>query len=182
MKKLTLMAAVALMGAVFAQAPREAGPRPQHGGPHGAMMDPVVRMVTNPKMAEKLAITPEQQEKLDACLKGGREQASARQKKLRDAMQRQMSLLEAEKVDEAAVMTAIDEVFDIRKEMAKDQTRRMIAVKSILTPEQIAKGFEELKQQREMHRENRGRGPRPNGDRPGRRRGPGAGNPPPSEK
>ena len=186
MKKMTLLFAAALVGAAFAQGPRERGPRPTMSGPSHPGMDPIVRMVSNPKMAEKLGITEEQRTKLDACLKGGREKGVEQQKKAHEAMEKQMRLLEAEKVDEAAVMAAIDEVFEIRKEMAKAQTRRVIAVKSILTPEQIAKGLEELRQQREARREGRGRraeggrAPRKDGDRPGKRRGALGENPPPS--
>ena len=173
MKKLMMVAAVALVGAVFAQGARENAPRPPHPGFHP--VDPIVRMVSNPKMAEKLAITPEQREKLDASLKGEKEQTAEMQKKLREAMKKQVSLLEAEKVDEAAVMAAIDEVFALRRDMAKAQTRRVIAVKSILTPEQIAKGREAVRELREKHP----RGPRAEGeggkrgraDRPGHRRG-----------
>ena len=58
---------------------------------------------------------------------------------------RQVELMKAEKVDEAAVMKAIDEVFELRKQMAKEQVKRVIEIKSILTPEQIAKAREEMK-------------------------------------
>lgn len=185
MKKLMFLATFALAGAVLAQAPRENGPRPpMTGGAHMAV-DPIVRMVSHPKAAEALGITAEQREKLDACLMGGREQAAETQKKLRGAMDRQMKLLDADKVDEAAVMAAIDEVFDLRKEMAKAQTKRVIAVKSILTPEQIAKGREQLKQMRGRRGGRPEGGPRPHGgDRPGRRQGPrdGAAKPASAEK
>ena len=43
----------------------------------------------------------------------------------------------AEKIDEAAVMATLDEVFAARKEVAKHQMKRLIVVKSILTPEQV---------------------------------------------
>ena len=173
MKKLMMVAAVALMGAAFAQGPRENGPRPPHPGPH--MVDPIVRMVSNPKMAEKLAITPEQRAKLDAGLKGEKEQTDEMQKKLREAMKKQVALLEAERIDEAAVMAAIDEVFALRRDMAKAQTRRVIAVKSILTPEQSAKGREAMRELREKlapgpRAEGEG-GRRGRGDRPVNRRG-----------
>ena len=74
-------------------------------------------------------------------------------------------------------MKAIDEVFELRKEMAKEQAKRVIAVKSILTPEQIAKAHEEMKQMFEARGD---RGPRrggPNGER-GPRRGPKGGDKP----
>ena len=85
---------------------------------------------------------------------------------------RQFELMKADKIDEAAVMKAIDEVFELRKEMAKAQVKRVIAVKSVLTPEQIEKAREEVKKMFEQRGEKgprqgrmRGRGPR-GGDRP----------------
>ena len=166
MKKLMMMVAVALVGAAFAQAPREIGPRPGHGGGHPGMA-PIERMVANPKMAEKLGITQEQREKIEAATKAGREKAAELQKKVGEAMKKQFALLEAEHIDETAVMAAIDEVFELRKEIAKAQTRRVIAVRTILTPDQIKQGLEQVKAMREK---NGGRKPR--GDRPARRAGP----------
>ena len=100
-------------------------------------------------------------------------------KKVHEATMRQFELMKADKIDEAAVMKAIDEVFELRKEMAKAQVKRVIAVKSVLTPEQIEKAREEVKKMFEQRGEKgqwrgekgprqgrmRGRGPR-GGDRP----------------
>ena len=107
------------------------------------MMDPIVRIATNPQMSEKLGISDEQKTKLKELKSGGRN--SETQKKVREATERQAELLNADKIDEAAVMKAVDEVFELRKEMAKEQIRRVIAVKSILTSEQIAKALEAVK-------------------------------------
>ena len=82
---------------------------------------------------------------------------------------KQFELMKAEKVDEAAVMKAIDEVFELRKQMAKEQVRRVIEIKSILTPEQIAKAREEM---RANFAARGGRPDGPRGGREGRRHGP----------
>lgn len=177
MKSLMMTVVAALACAAFAQAPE--GGAPREGGRRGGMgpgmvggpmMDPIVRAVSNPKAAEKLGLTEEQQAKLKEVNKPN---AASRenQKKVREATMKQLELMKAEKIDEAAVMKAIDEVFELRKEMAKEQAKRVIAVKSILTPEQIAKAHEEMKQMFEARGD---RGPRrggPNGER-GPRRGP----------
>jgi Spy/CpxP family protein refolding chaperone len=182
MKSLMMTVVAALACAAFAQAPE--GGAPREGGRRGgmgpgmmgggAMMDPIVRMVSNPKAAEKLGLSEEQQAKLKEINKideAGRE----RQKKVREAMMKQLDLMKADKVDEAAVMKAIDEVFELRKEMAKDQAKRVIVVKSILTPEQIAKAHEEMKKMSAARGDRgarrgtgprEGRGPR-GGDKPG---------------
>ena len=118
MKSLMMTVVAALACAAFAQAPE--GGAPGEGGRRGgmgpgmmgggAMMDPIVRMVSNPKAAEKLGLSEEQQAKLKEINKideAGRE----RQKKVREAMTKQLDLMKADKVDEAAVKKAIDEVF-----------------------------------------------------------------------
>ncbi len=183
MKSLMMTVVAALACAAFAQAPE--GGAPREGGRRGGMgpgmmggpmMDPIVRAVSNPKTAEKLGLTEEQQAKLKEVNKPN---AASRenQKKVREATMKQLELMKAEKIDEAAVMKAIDEVFELRKEMAKEQAKRVIAVKSILTPEQIAKAHEEMKQMFEARGD---RGPRrggPNGER-GPRRGPKGGDKP----
>ena len=145
---------------------------------NGPMIDPIVRMVSNPKAAEKLGLTEEQKAKLKEINKVS---AANREmhKKVHEATMRQFELMKADKIDEAAVMKAIDEVFELRKEMAKAQVKRVIAVKSVLTPEQIEKAREEVKKMFEQRGEKgqwrgekgprqgrmRGRGPR-GGDRP----------------
>lgn len=109
----------------------------------GAMHDPVVSAVMNPHIAEKIGLTDEQKAKL-AEFKSKRGENREINEKIRKGMTRQMELLKADPVDEAAVMAAIDEVFEARKEIAKIQTRRLIAVRAILTPEQIVKAREEI--------------------------------------
>ena len=138
------------------------------------MVDPIVRMVSNPKAAEKLGLSEEQKTKLKEINKVA---AANREinKKVHEATVRQIELMKADKIDEDAVMKSIDEVFELRKEMAKAQVKRVIAVKSVLTPEQIKKAREEVKKMFEQRGEkgqwrgrmhDRGpRGPR-GGDRP----------------
>lgn len=191
MKKLTTVVAVAALccaafgeGEGAAQAPaRREGPRPSPmmRADGGAMaMEPILRMAMNPKSAEKLGITEEQAAKLKALGPAATANRAATDK-VRDAMHRQTALMSAEKIDEKAVMASIDEVFELRKEMAKAQAKRVIAVRSILTPEQIQKATEELKATRGAYRPGqRGegmRGPRGGGKNPQRR--PEGGNPPP---
>ena len=159
MKSLIAMAAAVLCCAAFAEGPGGGAPREgaRHGGPErgmgaGGMPDPIVRLVSNPRMAEKLGLTDEQKAKLKEARRPGAESREL-QKKVREATMRQVELMKADKIDEAAVMAAIDEVFELRKKMAKDQAKRAIDVKSILTPEQIAIAHEEMKKMRD------GRGP-----------------------
>ena len=142
------------------------GPGPRHGGmmPGGMggmnmMVDPLLRAVTNPRIAESLGLTDEQKTKIKAVAFDKKDNREA-QKKVREAAMKQLELMKAEQIDEAAVMAAIDEVFELRKQMAKDQAKRVIAVKSILTPEQIAKAHEDMNK---MFESRGDRGPKRSG-------------------
>ena len=177
MKSLIIVAVAALSCVAFADGGPEGGPRPEGGrrgfgpreggmGPMMGGMDPIVRMVSNPAVAEKIGLSDEQKAKLKE-LKGDREANRAAQEKVREATMKQLDLMKADKVDEAAVMAAIDEVFELRKAMAKEQAKRVIAVKSVLTPEQVKKAHEEMKK---MFESRGDRGPRREGKGP--RKGP----------
>ena len=132
--------------------PRQGGPR---GGRMpgmiramgGAMQDPIVNAVMNPKVAEKIGLADEQKAKLKEIQpkRGENKEINA---KVQAGMKKQMELLQAETIDEAAVMAAIDEVFEARKAMAKEQTKRLIAIRAILTPEQIKAAREAMKELR----------------------------------
>lgn len=117
------------------------------GGFGGGMMgDPAVMAATNPKIAEKIGLSAEACEQIKKLDTDNRAKVQELQKKTRELMEKQAQLMKVEKIDEAAVMAAIDELFECRKEMAKTQTRRLIGVKSLLTPEQITKATEAMKE------------------------------------
>ena len=179
MKSLIIVAVAALSCVAFADGGPEGGARPEGGrrgfgpreggmGPMMGGMDPIVRMVSNPEVADKIGLSDEQKAKLKE-LKGDREANRAAQEKVRAATMKQLDLMKADKVDEAAVMAAIDEVFELRKAMAKEQAKRVIAVKSVLTPEQVAKAHEEM---RKMFESRGDRGPRREGKGPREFKGP----------
>ena len=185
MKKLMTIAAAALACVAMAQEPENAAPRgPMAQRGHGPMMergngpmmqrgemgpgagaDSAVMAVMNPRVAEKIGLSDEVRAQIKDIDQKSRESVRELQKKTREAMKKQADLMSAEKVDEGAVMGAIDELFDLRKEMAKSQTRRVIAVKSLLTPEQLKAATEEMKRERENRRMGRGNGPRGEGPR-----------------
>lgn len=160
MKTLMILIASALTTVAFAEnpAPQRGNMKGRFNGMGGAMGtggDPVLRIATNPMLAEKIGLNDEQKAKLKEVT-GDSAQMRAMQKKISEGMKRQAELLKAEKIDEAAVMSAIDEVFETRKEIAKNQTKQLIAVRSILTPEQI----EKAKSAAAELRNRRGNGPR----------------------
>lgn len=174
MKSLTIMVATALCCAAFAygaegMTPRDGGRRGgigMRGGDKPMMGNPILRAVSDPKAVEKLGLSEDQLAKLKEIKNVGKTDRE-KQRKVREAAMKQLELMKADKIDETAVMAAIDEVFQLRKEMAKAQAKRVIAVKSILTPEQIAKIHETMK---DMPEAGDGHGPRRNGQQGGRRR------------
>jgi len=153
MKTLLTFATIALSVAALAAGPKEG---PKKHGPRGPMEnkdDPVVQLVTNPKMAEKIGLTKDQQAKIREIGKECRNGRDEMNKQLKETMKKQTELLKAEKVDEAAVMAEIDKAFDIRKELAKRQTRRIIQIKAVLTPEQVEKALAEIKERQKREKE-----------------------------
>ena len=117
---------------------RPAHPRAERGMFGGGVMpDPVMRVLSNPQMLEKLGLTEEQKAKLKAAV-SARGADRDLQKKIRQGTEKQMQLMSAETIDEAAVMAVIDEVFEARKAAAKEQAKRLIAARAVLTPEQLS--------------------------------------------
>ena len=103
MKSLIVVAVAALSCVAFAEGP-EGVQRPE--GPHrgfgprdgfGPMMggDPIVRMVSNPAVAEKIGLSDEQKAKLKD-LKSASESNRGAQKKVREATMKQVELMKAE--------------------------------------------------------------------------------------
>lgn len=152
MKCLMMMVVATVSLVALAREPAAEGAARPRGGRMamvgGPSIEPVLWAAMNPKLAEKASITEEQVAKLKAIAdeKGA---LKTLHEKVRKGTERQVELLKAEKIDEAAVMTAVDEVWDAKKEVAKYQTKRLIAVKSILSPEQIEKIRDALKAKRD---------------------------------
>lgn len=177
--------------------PRRDGPGgagghgPRHGGPGGAggpgrgafgMRDQggslgfLAPLLKNPEAAAKIGLTEEQSQALAATIADLDAQLAAVHDKLPAAFEKQARLLEADPVDEAAILAAVNEAWDLRREVALLQTRKVIAIRAALGPEQIEKARALLKEEFGRFGERGGpgggmrRGPGERG--PGGRRGP----------
>jgi len=146
MKQIVVMMAAALTCVAFAQGLAHPVPK-GHMGVAPGTVEPIVRLMQNPEMAAMFGITAEQVAKLKA-MPDSRKEIKALQAKIKAGQDRQADLLKADPIDENAVMAALDEVWAAKKEIARLQTKRVIAVRSILTPEQVRKALECVKTSR----------------------------------
>ncbi len=153
MKKILTTALAALVAGIVIASPGD-GNRNKRPGPNAQGINraqnrgSIASIATNPRFADELGLSDEQKAKLAEIGKSERKTITESQEKIHEAMTKQTALLEANSIDEAAVMASIDEVFELRKAIAKIQTKKIIDVRAILTPEQAAKATEILKKPR----------------------------------
>ena len=156
MKFMAFVLAAAVASAAFAEEPagkpaagrgdRKTAIRPgamrgeRMGGGFG-FADPFMRLAVNPQLAEKLGLSEEQKAKLKE-IAAGRGADRDVQKRIRRAMEKQAELLKSPTVTEAEAFAVVEELFEARKAAAKEQVKRMLAARAVLTPEQIAKALE----------------------------------------
>ncbi|MBQ9726642.1 MAG: hypothetical protein IJV65_03955 [Kiritimatiellae bacterium] len=139
--------------------------RPGFGGPDaGASLGFVVPLLQKPETAAKIGLDPDKAAALAATFEDLDAQIEAVNEKLPDAFRRQADALDAAEPDEAAVLAAVNEVWDLRREVAVLQTRKLLAVRTTLDAGQIAAARKLLK---EAWKDFGGRGPRDGDRRPG---------------
>lgn len=118
------------------------------GGMQGAMgrETMLARFVNNPKSAERLGMSSNQvatlSEKLDAIQK----QKVQVRAELEIAGMEQAKLLSAEKVDEAAIMAAVEKTGAAHTRLAKLEIQPIIELKKVLTPAQVAMAKEMVRE------------------------------------
>lgn len=96
----------------------------------------VLRFLTNPRFGQQFGITDEQRTALTASMTTYDEQIDALRPALEAALKAQTDALNQENPDEGQVMVAVDAVWKLRTDIAKIQTRKLMAVQKQLTPEQ----------------------------------------------
>jgi Spy/CpxP family protein refolding chaperone len=133
------------------------GPRPGGGEMLGRIIE---RLAMDPKVAEELGLSAEQVGKIKAKaeeLKAGRQGTIS---KLQAAEEKQRALMQAEPLDEAALLKGLDELGALRLDIARQDVKAMVAVHSILTPDQVKKLRERARERMqgagEQRRERRG--------------------------
>ena len=113
------------------------------------------RLVQNARFIKEAGISEEQVGTFREKMKSMGEKQKELHGKMKVAAEKQVNLLKAEKVDENAVMDAVEETGAIRTEIAKLRVKRLLAVKETFSEEQIEKMRNTMKQMRERRREHR---------------------------
>lgn len=150
MKRLSLLLLAGCLFAGSAHAQQEAGGPPPEGGgpPFGHGHSPLARVFhagppgrwwRDPDFAKLLALTPDQQNRMDQVFQANRPRLidlSAAMQKEELAMQ---PLVDAEPPNEALVLAQIDRVAQARAELEKANARMLLGLRSVLTPDQWQK-------------------------------------------
>ncbi len=163
--KCVLLLAVTTLA--WGQGPAPAPPPMHHGGPMsgGPRQSPGGKWWENPEIIKRLAITADQQKKMDDIWQQSRLKLidlSATLEKEEVVME---GLLKGPQLDDSRILPAVDRIAQARAELEKANARLMLAIRHVLTPEQ----WEKLDEP----------GSRPHHEGPGRGNGPGAGGPGP---
>jgi len=110
--------------------------------PMGMMLG---RIASNPEVAKKLGISDEQITAIKEAIGKCREQQESLREKMKAAGEEQLKLLKADEVNEEALLNAVEKTGGIRTEIAKLHIKQMLVMKKILSPEQVAKIHEFMK-------------------------------------
>ena len=108
--------------------------RPGGGGPDaGALSE---RLISNPRVQERLGLSEEQRAKLRTEGEKLRAEQQRLNKALEDAALKQARILTGEAFSESELMQAVEETGRIRTELAKNRMQHMLLMRNVLTPDQ----------------------------------------------
>lgn len=155
---------------------RGPGGAPGSGMPEGGgRLGFLVPLLQQPETAAKIGLPEDKAAALAATFADLDAQMKVVNEKLPAAFKAQAEALGADTVDEAAALAAVNAVWDLRREVALLQTRKVLAIRSTLDAEQLKKAEKLLRQAWRDFGERRPGGDRGPGDRRefGGDRGPG---------
>lgn len=136
MKLALTLATAVLATAAFAKIDGDAGMRRPRDFGHSR--NRVLEMAVNPKTAADIGITPEQAAKIKGFISHSEADRDLNVK-LSELMKKQAEMMNAETIDEAAVLAQFDEIAKLRAEIEKNKLKKEIAAMKTLTPEQMTK-------------------------------------------
>jgi Spy/CpxP family protein refolding chaperone len=171
MKWSVVLGSLALLGAAAVtvaaeparEGHREGGPWGQANRPNPGMMAGQIEhwLANNPEAVKEVGLTTHQVAQLRADLMATRTQFIDLRAKMEKQAINQAALLQADHLDEAAVMKAVDETSRVRAEIAKLEMRQFLSLRKILTAEQWAKVRDKGKERWQDRRAGRGPGGSP---------------------
>ena len=123
-----------------------------HGGGSG-------RWWHNPEVAQRLGLSADQQQKMDDIFQQHRLRLIDLNASLERAETMLEPLMESDRPDEAKILAQADRVADARAELEKANTRLLVAIRLVLTPDQWKKLQSERPGPRPEGREHRRDGP-----------------------
>jgi Spy/CpxP family protein refolding chaperone len=97
------------------------------------------RWWTRPAVAQKLGLSAEQQQQLDAIFQAGRLRVIDLTAALRKEQVTLEPLAEADRPDESKILAQIDRIEQARAELQKAKAKILLAYCGVLTPEQLKK-------------------------------------------
>jgi len=112
----------------------------------------------NPEMAQKLGLSAEQEQKMDDIFQQHRLRLIDLNASLEKAETLLEPLMESDRPDEAKILAQADRVAEARAELEKANTRLLVGIRLVLTPDQWKK-LESERPPRPEGREHRGDGP-----------------------
>lgn len=116
----------------------------------------LARVIENPKLGKELGLTDEQVATFRLAFEDMKKKESDLQAQQEKLGLDQARLLTEKTLDEAALMTAIEKSGQIRIEMAKLRIKHLLLVRKTLTPEQIEKSKEMIRQRMKEGRKEGG--------------------------
>ena len=111
-----------------------------------AMEGLIERLVNNPKLTAEIGLTEAQLTTLKTALEDLRREEKELRAQQESGGLEQAKLLSQDTVDEAAVMAAVERAGKARTEMAKLLVKQLLVVKRTLTPEQMTRIKEIIRQ------------------------------------
>lgn len=147
-----------------AEAPKDA---PRRMGPMGMDAEGLIMRALQPDspIAKEIGLTEQQAQELKKLVPAMQKDMQDSRDKMEALAMKQADLMSQDSPDEAAVMKVVEELGQMRTDIAKKRMQQVLAAQKILTPEQRTKLRENMKARMEQFRSNRGMGMREGGAR-----------------
>jgi len=127
----------------------------------------IMKIIHNRKIGEQLGVSEEQRTQIKQARLALEKELIDVRAELEKAGLDQVALLQAEKIDEDALMAAVERTGEIRTRAGKLRMKQYLAVRKVLTPEQLEKAktmmqehMAQFRNERKEHDKHAERGPK----------------------